>query len=114
MGFFSSSSKYTEVWAFEGPPDASSENKEGRIKHFASKYGVDRRNVKFFSVNHAMSEWRRMHDLRGPTPLPDYDDIVTQEAAWHVVSDGGAVAWHEKGDYDKDWPKHNFLKFTKL
>ncbi len=55
-----------------------------------------------------------MRDLRGPTPLPHYDDVVTQEAAWNVISNGGAVVWHQKGDHDDDWPKHNFMKFTKL
>jgi hypothetical protein len=114
MGFFSSSPKYTEVWAWEGPTDASTSNRESRIDYFVSKYRVDRRNVKFFSLNHAMSERTRIHDLRGPTPLPHYDDVITQEAAWSVISDGGAVVWHEKGDHDKDWPKHNFLMFTKL
>ena len=113
MGFFSSSPKYTEIWAWEGPGDNST-YRDSRAANLASKYSIDRRSVKFFSLNHAMNEWSRMHGLRGPTPLPDYDDVVTQEAAWSIVSDGGAVVWHAKGDHDSDWPKHNFLKFTKL
>jgi hypothetical protein len=109
-----SSPKYTEVWAWEGPEGKSSSNRQGRIDHLASKYDIDRQSVRFFSLDYAMSERGRMRDLRGPTPLPQYDDIVTQEAAWSVISDGGAVIWHEKGDPDEDWPKHTFLKFTKL
>jgi hypothetical protein len=114
MGFFSSSVKYTEAWCWEGTPETSEKTRDSIVKNLSDKYGIDRRSVKFFSLDHAMSEGRRMRDLRAPTPLPDYDDVLTQEAAWNVISNGGRVIWHEKGDRDDDWPKHNFMKFTKL
>lgn len=113
MGFFSSSPKYTHAWVYAGT-NSNDESREIRSKVIANKYGIDPRNVEFYSLDHAMSEYSRMQELRGPTKLPYYDDVITQQRAWHELTEGRGVIWHEKGDRDTDWPKHNFMKFSKI